>query len=151
MFTIDLEQALAGLNRIASLNMAPWLAEVGRKEVAVIEDRIMHTKGSPDMIAWSPWRPMTERLRAAKGNLAQGLLWDEGNLLRSIRFESSLFDVSIGTDITYAKELQEGRSNMAARPFIGWGDEELGSALELSATTQTLEASAIAFIEGLNK
>jgi hypothetical protein len=148
--TIDLAQALAGLNRLVALNMSPWLTEVGRHEVTQIQHRIRETKGSPDNVQWSPWRPRTYLHRLAAGNIEQGLLWDTGHLLHSIRFEATPDRVEIGTDVSYAKELQEGRENMRARPFVGWGDEELGFSLGLS-DLKTLEGSAIAFIEGWMK
>ena len=58
--------------------------------------------------------------RSLKGNEAQGLLWDTGTLLHSIRHQTDARSVAIGTDVPYALELQIGRSNMVARPFVGW-------------------------------
>ena len=142
--TIDMTQALAGLQIIARMNIEPFLAEVGAKETAAIQKRITESKVSPEAEAWSPWRPMTSRLREAKGNAAQGLLWDTGALLNSMRFDVSLFEVAIGTDIRYAQELQEGRAGpqpMAARPFVGWSPADIAG----------VEFSAIAYIDGFMK
>ena len=151
MLTINLTEALAELNLLAQMNMAPWLAAVGAHEVKAIQQRIESTKASPDYIHWAQWSPRRFRERVAAGNVGQGLLWDTGNLLNSFRFESSPFEVMIGTDVAYAKDLQVGRNDptlMPARPFVGWTDDELGGAL-LLGESQSLEASALAFIEGL--
>ncbi len=137
-FTIDLTQALAGLNKLASLSMQPWLAEVGKFEVGQIQHRIREEKHSPDDEVWSPWKQRTRLHRVAAGNVSQGLLWDSGTLLHSITAKTGPHEVEIGTDVPYARPLQEGRSSptpMAARPFVGWGD------------VKYLEGSAIAFIE----
>jgi phage gpG-like protein len=149
MLTINLSEALAGLNLLSQMNMAPWLAAVGAHEVKEIEKRIESTKGGPDYDPWAEWSPRRLREREAKGNVGQGLLWDTGTLLHSFEFAYTPFEVMIGTDIAYAKELQEGRTDptrMSARPFVGWTDEEIGGALTLGES-QGLEASAIAFIE----
>jgi phage gpG-like protein len=153
MLTINLTEALAELNLLAQINMGPWLAEVGAHELKTIQQRIENTKASPDYIHWAAWSPRRFREREAKGNIGQGLLWDTGNLLGSLRFESSPTELVIGTDVAYAKELQEGRDNpsmMPGRPFVGWTDDAIGGAL-LLGETQSLEASAAAFIEGLTR
>jgi phage gpG-like protein len=147
--TIDLASALAGLNRLAMLNMSPWLEKVGQQAQKSVQQRIQQTKQDPDSAAWSPWMPRTEKYRTKKGNAGQGLLWDEGNLLNSISFvvddgaQGDLFGakggVVIGTDVAYAGYLQDGTERMAARPFIGWSDAEAAE----------LEFSAVRFIEAL--
>ncbi len=137
--TINLTEALAGLNRLASISMQPWLAEVGKMEVAVIQNRIKYYKHPPnDDETWSPWKQRTRLHRLAAGTASQGLLWDSGTLVGSITSVPGPNEVEVGTNLIYAKRLQEGRTtptNMVARPFVGWSD------------TEYLEGSAIAFIE----
>jgi phage gpG-like protein len=137
--TIDLSQALAGLNRLAMLNMSPWMELVGRQAQQATQARIQQSKHDPDNQPWSPWQPSTERHRIKKGNAGQGLLWDRGDLLSSIKFQTDGGGVTIGTEVGYAGYLQDGTEHMAARPFLGWSDAEV------SAT----EFSAIQFIEAL--
>jgi phage gpG-like protein len=137
--TIDLGQALAALNRLAMLNMSPWLDSVGQKAQQDVQARIQQTKHDPESQPWSPWQPRTEKQRLKKGNAGQGLLWDEGTLLNTIKFSADSGGVTIGTEVGYAGYLQDGTQRMAARPFLGWSDAE----------TTALEFSAIAFIEAM--
>lgn len=137
--TIDLEQALAGLNRLANLNMSPWMASVSQNAQAAVQQRIRSTKVDPGNAPWSPWRPATERHRLKKGNAGQGLLWDSGALLNSIQGQSGADGVSVGTGVSYAGYLQDGTEHMAARPFMGWTDSDIGQ----------MEFSAVAFLEAL--
>jgi phage gpG-like protein len=147
--TIDLASALAGLNRLAALNMSPWLESVGSGMQKEVQNRIRKAKESPGGEVWAPWMPRTRQYREHKGNSGQGLLWDEGTLLNSISFavddgaQGDLFGakggVVIGTDVAYAGYLQDGTERMAARPFIGWSDAEAAE----------LEFSAVRFIEAL--
>ena len=135
--TIDLSQALAGLNRLAMLNMSPWLESAGKQTQQASQARIQQSKHDPESQPWSPWQPRTERHRTRKGNAGQGLLWDEGTLLNSIKFQTDSGGVTIGTEVGYAGYLQDGAERMAARPFLGWSDAEVTA----------MEFSAIQFIE----
>lgn len=137
--TIDLASALAGLNRLAMLNMSPWLQGVGKKAQQSVQQRIQQVKQDPDNAPWSPWRPSTEKYRTHKGNAGQGLLWDEGTLLNSIQMQADSGGVSIGTAVGYAGFLQDGTERMAARPFLGWSDGDVTE----------MEFSAIRFIEAM--
>jgi phage virion morphogenesis protein len=137
--TIDLEQALACLNRLASLNMSPWMAKVGQQAQQSVQQRIRQSKQDPDSAAWSPWMPSTEKYRTKKGNAGQGLLWDDGTLLNSIKFHSASDGVSVSSEVPYASYLQDGTERMAARPFMGWSDEDIAG----------LDFSAVRFIEAL--
>jgi phage gpG-like protein len=149
MMTIDLAQALACLNRLAALNMSPWLETVGSGIQKEVQNRIRKAKESPAGEVWAPWMPRTRGYREHKGNSGQGLLWDEGSLLNSISFvvddaaQGDFFGakggVVIGTDVAYAGYLQDGTERMAARPFLGWSDAEVTE----------LEFSAVKFIEAL--
>jgi phage gpG-like protein len=149
MMTIDLTAAIAGLNRLAAANMSPWLASVGASVAKEVQQRIRNSKQSPGGDVWSPWQPRTRSHREHKNNSGQGLLWDEGTLLNSIRFEAGLaaqgdlfgssHELVIGTDTAYAGYLQDGTPRMAARPFIGWSDAEVTE----------LEFSAVRFLETL--
>lgn len=139
MMTIDLSVALAGLNRLASANMSPWLVSVGKREQAAIQARIKAGKKAPDDEPWSPWKPSTEHHRNHKGNAERGLLYDEGTLLASILYAAGPDEVVIGTPVAYAGYLQDGTPRMDARPFAGWSDADLVA----------LEVDAVAFLEAL--
>jgi hypothetical protein len=51
-------------------------------------------------------------------------LWDRGDLLASIRVQTSAQQVDIGTNLKEGEYLQEGTSKMAAREFLGWSVAE---------------------------
>ena len=128
MLTIDASEAIAALNAMAMrmANTEPVLAAIGYAETEVIRARIEEGKTTPEGQQWAPWRPWTREERENKGNESQGLLWDTGTLLNSIRHQTDARSVVIGTDVEYAHELQVGRGGpypMVARPFIGWNEE----------------------------
>lgn len=139
--TIEFGPVLAALNRLAYTNHQEWLVAVGEHEKAAIEQRIRTTKFDPEGKPWAEWRPFTRALREAKGNAAQGLLWDTGHLLESQTYLTPFgADLEIGTDVWYAERLQEGvPGKMAARPFIGWGESDLA----------WLETSLVAHLQAL--
>ena len=143
MLTLNDNGALLHLSGILArmIDMQPVMAAIGQHEAQEIEDRIMSGKHDPDGHAWSPWRPMRADEREAKGNAGQGLLWDEGTLLHSIMSRPETNGVSIGTDTPYANELQDGRRNMMARPFIGWSPAGMVHA----------EHAVVTYLEGINK
>lgn len=130
MITIDSTSALLTLGSmlVRILRPEPALSIIGQRAAEGIRRRIQRTKDDPDGNAWAPWRPMTRTRREAKGNAGQGLLWDDGTLLDSIRAQSSDSGVEIGSDVAYAPYLQSGTSRMEARPFIGWDDDSLRQA-----------------------
>lgn len=127
MMTINVDQAIADLGRIVArmADMQPALAVIGQHQIYRIQTRITDEKHDPDDLPWSPWAAFTREQREKKGNVPQGLLWDTGTLLHSIRAQVDLNSVAIGTDVPYAQELQAGRGNMPARPFVGWDDNGL--------------------------
>lgn len=108
------------MNRLALWSHSAWLAEVGVHQKQKIEERIRVTKLSPEDGPWAPWRPSTRAWRERRGTIEQGLLWDTGELLDSVSFEVTAESVSIGTSAEHGHFLQEGTSNMVARPYAGW-------------------------------
>lgn len=145
MITADFSPVLAELRAMLArtADMQPALNKIGEMQVDAIRARIQSTKHDPDGGAWSPWMPRTEQYRNRKGNAAQGLLWDEGTLLNSIRFESGIpaqgdlfdmpYELAIGTDVTYATWLQDGTKHMASRAFIGWDESQIPLVEEMLA------------------
>ncbi len=125
MLTLDASEAIAALSLIASRasDMSPLMEEFGELQVIAVRERLMNSKTTPWGADWAPWRPMTEIERTKKGNADQGLLWDTGTLLNSIRFEASPLGVEIGTDVDYAVDLQNGTLSMADRDFLGWSPD----------------------------
>jgi phage virion morphogenesis protein len=103
-------------------NPRPLMDEVGRILVKAIQARITTTKVGPDGSAWAPWSPATLAARSRRGNVSRGLLYNSGNLERSIGYDNHDNRVVVGADANkapYAAYLQEGTSRMPARPFVG--------------------------------
>ena len=92
-----------------------------------VKNRIEHTKLSPDGAPFAAWRPFTEDVRHTKGNEAQGILWDTGELLNSFYVEiEGSFEMSLGTDVEYAIDVQEGiEGKQEARPYLGWSEDDI--------------------------
>ena len=128
---INVEQALAELGAMVARARLPGpvLEVIGASEVENARARIQQTKINPWGGDWAPWADSVAEHRARKGNAGQGLLWDDGDLLDSIRFAVDAMDsvawVDIGSDLEYAAYLQEGTDNMPAREFLGWNDAAL--------------------------
>ena len=122
--TINLAPALEQINLLLQRldDLVPFYDAVGEFAVHQIQERLREGKTTPSGMPWAPWRPFTEEQRFLKGNTSQGLLWDTGALIESIRFDvDGNFDVTIGTDLDYGKTLQDGiPGKMEPRPFIGW-------------------------------
>ncbi len=132
MITVEInaDQALAELGAMVARarDTAPVLAVIGSMEVENVHARIRQSKTNPWGGDWAPWASFTREERERKGNAQQGLLWDTGALMDSIHFSvdslRSMSFVDIGTNLDYARDLQEGTDNMPARPFLGWNDED---------------------------
>ncbi len=129
MLSADFTQALAEVGGMLARaeNLQPVLARIGASEVENVRARIQTGKTSPWGDAWAPWAPSTREHRERKGNADLGLLLDEGDLLKSIRYETllnveSLSVVDIGSDLPYAGFLQDGTEDMPARKYLGWND-----------------------------
>jgi len=127
MITIDAIQALAELDAMLMRlhETEPFLGYVGEHEVKAVQNRIRDSKTDPLGNDWAPWAPFTRSERTHKGNADLGLLLDEGDLLLSI--DKMIFGdtVEIGSNLDYAKDLQEGTERMPPRPFLGWEPESL--------------------------
>ncbi len=120
--------------------MQPVMAEIGAKQASRVMLHIMQDKQDPDGHPWAAWMPATRGDRSRKGNVGQGLLWDEGSLLNSISVHATNDSVVIGTDKKYGEYLQDGTGHMAPRPYLGWGIKD--SALA--------EHRVIRYLEGIN-
>lgn len=97
---------------------ASKIAEAGVKK------RLMLTKSEPNGTPWSPWKPMTAAYRMKKGNAGLGLLFDSGNMMRSISSKRSLMGFETSPSVSYAEALQNGRKGMKKRPFMGFSIED---------------------------
>lgn len=122
MLEVDLETALAEIGAILQRvqNPTPALTAIGSAELLEAQQRIIGNKLDPDYEAWMPWARRTLKERTKKGNLDQGLLWDTGELLNSLKSIATSNSVEIGTDVPYAADLQLGTDIMPAREFLGW-------------------------------
>ena len=121
-FSVVAMEINAMLARMAA--PAPVLDAIGANETLNTMRRIERTKVTPDDAAWAPWSKQRREERMEKGNAALGLLYDEGNLLHSIRGEVAGFVLNVGSDMDYAADLQYGTERMPARPFLGWSDDD---------------------------
>jgi len=124
-FTGNFQQAKAmlALLRARLAYPQPILNLIGQAAARRAEFEIRSGKHDPDGVAWAPWADGTSRSRQKKGNAEQGLLWDTGTLLGSMRVQVGATDVLIGTEVEYGHWLQDGTQRMPARRFLGWGAE----------------------------
>lgn len=115
----EISNSLRNLSKKLRSNV-DMLTEIGEVIVEDIKNRIIHTKKDPNDKPWKKWSKATAKARARKGNAALGLLFDSGNLARSITSRvTSKNKLKVGTNVHYAQYLDEGTDNMPARPFIG--------------------------------
>jgi len=128
---VNVEQALSELGAMVARAQfpGPVLEIIGKSEVKNVRARIQQSKINPWGGDWAPWAASTADYRTHKGNAGQGLLWDDGDLLESIRFSVDAMEhvgwVDIGSDLDYAAYLQDGTEDMPAREFLGWNDAAL--------------------------
>lgn len=102
----------------------PALRDISKLLKESTEKRITSTKRAPDGAPWAPWAPGTEAARNKKGNASRGLLYDSGELLRSITARVENGQAIVGTGVSYAPFLQQGTNKMPARPFVGVSAED---------------------------
>ena len=132
MLEVSLTEVLEqiGLMLQRAANPLPVLTRIGASEVENIRAAITTDKTSPwgDAVApWAPWAPSTAKERTRKGNADQGLLWDSGALLESIRAVANVYGpghgtLDVGSDLDYAVFLQDGTEQMPARKYLGWNE-----------------------------
>lgn len=121
IFAKGIDSLLVNLKEIETRisNYSPLLNQVGKIELDETRKRILQTKMSPNGTPWLPWAPSTLAYRNKKGNASKGLLNDTGALLNSFKIIVKDKQVVVGTNLPYAKYLQDGTNKMPARPFIG--------------------------------
>lgn len=112
--TSDLEALLRKL-----ANPRPALEKIGAMLQQSTRDRLEKTKLSPDGSKFAPWSLSTLIARRKKGNSALGILFDTGNLSRSIKYTATSTQVTVIATAKYASFLQNGTEDMVARPFVG--------------------------------
>ncbi len=101
------------------------LLSIGEMLVKRVVERIKDGKETPSGAPWEMWAESTARYRERKGNASQGILWDNGNLWESIRAELRGQSVAVGSELNYARYIQDGTKNMPAREFLGFGAAEV--------------------------
>jgi phage virion morphogenesis protein len=147
MIAIDAAAALAQLNAMLARmgSLEPAFSAIGYHQREAIRRRIQREKQDPDGNAWAPWADTTLQGwgpfpgREQKGNVSQGLLWDDGTLLDSIQSSSFNNGAVIAAYAKHADWLQHGTRKMPARPFMGWTDDD----------TQQAEMTVLHYIEGV--
>lgn len=127
--SINLKEAYKGLDELQVNLLGGYqddlLEELGDYLVRSVSERIKDTKENPFGRDWQEWATGTRRQREKKGNVAQGLLWDSGDLLRSIKAEIRPSQVAVGSQLAYAEWLQEGTEHMPSREFLGFSNADL--------------------------
>ena len=103
------------------------LEQLGKEEVDITRARIDTGKVTPDGTPWAPWSIATLRERTRTGTTAGGLLHKTGALSQSIKYKLNPNSLVISSDSPYAQYLQNGTSNMPARPFLGWNQEAINN------------------------
>ncbi len=136
MIEVDAEAALIELGAIVARAAMPTpvFEIIGQSEVENARARITESKLNPWGGAWESWSDSTRKYRERKGNAGLGLLFDEGDLLASIHFAVEGPSVAIGSDLDYARYIQEGTEDMPAREFLGWSPDMLPFYEQLFAT-----------------
>ena len=136
MIEVDAEAALLEIGQIIARAAMPTpvFELIGQSEVDNARARITESKAGPLGADWDAWADSTRKYRERKGNAGLGLLWDEGDLLDSIHFAVEGPSVAIGSDLDYARYLQEGTEAMPAREFLGWSPDMLPFYEQLFAT-----------------
>lgn len=113
----------AAWNRLLSnlKDPKPLLKRIGQNLEDSTIARLVATKESPSGSPWAPWASGTAKARARTGNSGNGLLYNSGRLIKSIKHEVRGNTVTVGSDPSapYASFLQNGTKNMPARPFVG--------------------------------
>ena len=99
------------------------LEPLAKKEKARTQQRLASTKIDPFGTSWVPWASSTADQRARKGNLASGLLFDTGNLYRSIDYNVTGDSFSVGTNVDYAEYHQFGTEHIPSREFLGFNKQ----------------------------
>ena len=135
MITTNVAEVVAVLNGYTARmrDMRGTMDRIGTYAGNKVLLALMDEKDDPEGRAWSEWTQTTREQRTRKGTAATGLLWDDGTLLHSIKVQAGLRQVTVSTSVPYAHFLQDGTSKMAARPFLGWSDEDVEYAEHLIA------------------
>lgn len=105
------------------LERSDFLNELGIGMVQEVHKRIADSKQSPDGTPWRPWATSTAKARRRAG-ASSSLLYNSGDLYRSINYNVTGDKLTISSSVPYAKYLQHGTRNMPARPFLGSGPSE---------------------------
>jgi len=126
--TSNVAQVTGELNAILARVQDPvrFFDWVGKRQKKIVKNRIQYTKTDPDGRQWTPWTSFTEIKRQMAGNVGQGIMWDSGALLNSVRYDvDGTFGVDIGSDIWYAPLQQDGGGRIPSRQIFGWEEASL--------------------------
>lgn len=123
-------QAAADL--LATLkNPVPLLKRVGQLLVDAAVGRIVAVKQDPQGNSWPAWATSTLIARQKAGTEGLGLLYNRGELAKSLYYKISGNQVSVDSTAPYAEFLQNGTPKMPARPFMGIGPGEQEQIFEM--------------------
>lgn len=110
--TVGLDQAARMIDELAGLpRSTDFWESIGELLVDQARARIEVQKADPDGVPWRPWDP-----NYARGRVAGSLLFDSGELLRSIESYPDRDLIEVGPDVLH------GIAHQKTRPFLGLGD-----------------------------
>lgn len=108
-------------------NPKPLLSRIGQTLVDAAVGRVIGLKEDPQGTPWAPWAASTLKARQKKGNESRGLLYDSGEMVKSINYQIVGNTVEVGVTGPRAQIAmfhQLGTPKMPARPFLGIGPGE---------------------------
>ncbi|NCJ06671.1 phage virion morphogenesis protein [Synechococcales cyanobacterium C] len=128
--TLDADQAQAALDALqaANLNLSDAMDQIGEYMLLQTEERFKR-QIDPEGNPWAPLSPEWLKYKERKNKILK-ILQMNGDLLRTIIYQSSPRSVEIGTNRIYGNVHQFGYQdsargiNIPARPYLGVSPED---------------------------
>lgn len=122
----ELEGLEDAIGRLAKADRRTMLREIGADLVDREQERISEDKFDPDGQPWKPW---------ADGYEGVSLLELTGEMRSGIKHAENSNVLQVFSTAPYARFHMTGTKKMPARPFLGWGPEELKIAEDAAVRT----------------
>lgn len=119
--SIDTSAIAASIER-AIAKKQKVLEDFGQQKVKLTQKDII-AEQSPDGAKFAPLAESTIKRKRKLGYIL-AILRATDEMLNAFTSEVDGDTVSVTQPKPYGRELQEGRSNMPARPFLGWTDKD---------------------------
>lgn len=111
----ELGELRARIKRLTGHRVTDVLSSIGAEIEAQTKTRIGVDKQSPEGERWRAWSERYAKTRHS----GQSLLQSEGGLLDSVQYIVESDQVSIGSNLTYARVHQFGGNGIPERPYLG--------------------------------